>query len=161
LLIKPNDIIISACLISVIRIAILHSVDFLADPTYELAPLAVWGAVEVNLAIICACLTTLKPLVVRVFPRLLRSTAGYTATSHSGTLGYQYHAGQRTGTGASSPPRTHHGGGSRARGESAGFVKLDDHARSNESDEWEMEDLESVQRGVYLATPPKAYAKLP
>ncbi|KAK4044385.1 hypothetical protein C8A01DRAFT_31439 [Parachaetomium inaequale] len=149
-----------ACLMSVIRIATLHSMDLVADGTYELAPLAIWSAVEVNLAIICACLTTLKPLVVRVFPRLLQSAAGYTATS-SGTL--DYHGERRMGTAGASLPRTHHhssGSSSRPGGESAVSVKLDN-ARSDGSmtDEWEMEDLESVQRGVYLATPPKAYAR--
>ncbi len=34
-----------------------------------------------NLAIICACLTTLKPLIVHFFPTLL----GTTSTSRSGT----------------------------------------------------------------------------
>ncbi len=47
--------------------------DF-SDMPYNFAVLSHWSAVEVNLAIICACLTTLKPLVARFFPKLLGSS---------------------------------------------------------------------------------------
>jgi rhodopsin domain-containing protein len=46
-----------------------------ADPSWNLAVLAYWSAVEVNLAIVCGCLTTLRPLFVRLFPRLGVTTA--------------------------------------------------------------------------------------
>ena len=64
----------SVCLVSLIRIVTITRMDF-EDVTWKFAVLAYWGAVEVNLAIICACLMTLKPLVVRVWPTLLASTA--------------------------------------------------------------------------------------
>jgi hypothetical protein len=121
------------------------------DFTYHLATLAIWGSVEVNLAIICACLTTLKPLIVRMFPRLLKST--YMETPRS--LGY---IGRGTGTRTSA---------SRSRGtrgvelESGSFVKLCK-TRSNDSEEGGMDDLERhIQGGSYMAPPPKAYARLP
>jgi len=63
----------SVCVISILRIATIKSVDF-NDMTYSFTPLAYWGAVEINLAVICACLTTLKPLVDRLFPTLLGSS---------------------------------------------------------------------------------------
>jgi hypothetical protein len=63
----------SVCVISILRISTIRSVNF-NDMTYSFAPLAYWGAVEINLAVICASLTTLKPLVDRLFPRLLGST---------------------------------------------------------------------------------------
>ncbi len=47
--------------------------------------MAYWGAVEVNLAIICACLTTLKPLIVRLFPEFLGSMSSrFDITAHNG-----------------------------------------------------------------------------
>jgi hypothetical protein len=52
------------------------------DITYDMARIAYWGVVEVNLAIICACLTTIKPLLVKWFPRLLGSNVGTYATEH-------------------------------------------------------------------------------
>jgi len=57
--------------------------DFSSDPTYDLAILAYWGAVEVNLAIICACLATLKPLLHKLFPKLLGP--GYGGSTAYGT----------------------------------------------------------------------------
>ncbi|KAK4156609.1 hypothetical protein C8A00DRAFT_12471 [Chaetomidium leptoderma] len=138
-----------ACLISVIRIVVLSLMD-LSDMTHQLASLAVWGAVEVNLAIICACLTTLKPLIVRILPRLLKSS--YAADS--GQLAY---IDQGTGT-AARVSRNH---GTIVKAESASFVKLDN-ARSNDSEEYEIDDLEGqIQRGVYMAAPAKVYARLP
>lgn len=65
------------CLVSLIRIVSITRMSF-EDVTYKFSVLAYWGAVEVNLAIICACLTTLKPLVARVWPKLLASTRGTT-----------------------------------------------------------------------------------
>jgi hypothetical protein len=44
-----------------------------SDITYDFSVRAYWAAVEVNLAIICACLTTLKPLLAQVFPGLIES----------------------------------------------------------------------------------------
>lgn len=120
------------------------------DFTYHLATLAIWGSVEVNLAIICACLTTLKPLIVRTFPRLLRST--YIGTPRG--LGYIE---QQSGA-AVSASRGH---GTRAKHESESFVKLSN-VHSNDSEECEMDDLERhIQGGIYMAAPPKAYARLP
>ncbi|KAL1998463.1 hypothetical protein VTN02DRAFT_6125 [Thermoascus thermophilus] len=33
-----------------------------------------WSAIEVNVGVICACVPSLKPLVARVFPRMIRDT---------------------------------------------------------------------------------------
>lgn len=41
------------------------------DMTYDLAVVAYWGAVEVNLPIICACLATIRPLLNKLLPGLL------------------------------------------------------------------------------------------
>lgn len=35
--------------------------------------MTIWSCVELNIAIICACCMTLRPLVARLFPRLLSS----------------------------------------------------------------------------------------
>jgi len=63
----------SVCLISIIRLVSIRQLDF-SDVTWQFSRVAYWGAVEVNLAIIAACLTTLKPLLVRTFPNLLGSS---------------------------------------------------------------------------------------
>ena len=37
--------------------------------------IAIWSCVEVNVGICCACIPTLKPLIVRILPRLLTANA--------------------------------------------------------------------------------------
>lgn len=57
------------CVVSILRVYALNLLQKHAeDPTYYSAPTAYWSAIEANLAIVCASLPALKPLVVRVFP---------------------------------------------------------------------------------------------
>jgi hypothetical protein len=46
------------------------------DPPWVAADISTWANVEINLAIIIACIPTLKPLVANFCPRLLGSPAG-------------------------------------------------------------------------------------
>ena len=54
-----------------------------------------WSAIEVNVGIICACIPTLKPLVLRISPHLLlgkrdlTEKAGISAQSSSGTSQFE------------------------------------------------------------------------
>jgi hypothetical protein len=43
------------------------------DPTWAAVNISTWANVEINLAIIIACIPTLKPLVAKLCPRLLES----------------------------------------------------------------------------------------
>lgn len=57
------------CIVSVLRVVALN--DFgkhQDDATYYSAPAAFWSAIEANLAIVCASLPALKPLVVIIIP---------------------------------------------------------------------------------------------
>jgi fucose permease len=45
-----------------------------------------WSAVEVNVGITCACIPTLKPLIIRILPAMLYDPDGTRAGSHSRTL---------------------------------------------------------------------------
>ncbi|KAL4873126.1 hypothetical protein BDV12DRAFT_160421 [Aspergillus spectabilis] len=42
-----------------------------------------WSVVEVNVSVMCACVPSLKPLVARLVPKLIRDTEGSTQTSPS------------------------------------------------------------------------------
>ena len=41
------------------------------DPSWDSISMTHWNVVEVNVAIVCACLMTLKPLVSKLWPQLL------------------------------------------------------------------------------------------
>lgn len=61
----------SVCSISVARVVLLsQALDATTiDVTWDIAT-GIWTAVEVNVAIVCACLITLKPVGAKMFPRL-------------------------------------------------------------------------------------------
>lgn len=61
----------SVCLVSLLRLPSLITLSRSTDPTWDAATVAIWTCIELNIAIICACCMTLRPLVARVFPRLL------------------------------------------------------------------------------------------
>ena len=65
----------SVCIISVVRVILIWRVieSGNTDVTWNAAATANWNTFEVNIAIICACLTTIKPAVTRMFPNLLAS----------------------------------------------------------------------------------------
>ncbi|KAK5662176.1 hypothetical protein OQA88_8081 [Cercophora sp. LCS_1] len=63
----------SVCIISLTRALLLaRDVDRGAtDVTWDAAGTANWNSFEINIAILCACLTTMKPVFARFFPGLL------------------------------------------------------------------------------------------
>lgn len=54
-----------------------------ADFTYDSVPLSYWTCLEVNTAIVCACVMTLKPFLTHYFPSLTRSRPTSSPTGHS------------------------------------------------------------------------------
>ncbi|PGH07547.1 hypothetical protein AJ79_06217 [Helicocarpus griseus UAMH5409] len=73
------------CLMSILRLHGLITLYDSADPTWEQPATAYWSSIELNMGVICACLPTLKPLIVKISPRLLGterpSVSGYTGRS--------------------------------------------------------------------------------
>lgn len=63
--------------ISIIRIIYLDNMHKNADPDFAFvgAQFGFLSMIEVNAAIVVACLITLQPLLVRLFPRLLKTNA--------------------------------------------------------------------------------------
>lgn len=57
----------SVCLISVIRTIILNKLLYVEDQTWEMPVIANWSTVEMNTAIMCGCMPTLKPILSKVF----------------------------------------------------------------------------------------------
>ncbi|KAK3395257.1 hypothetical protein B0H63DRAFT_386009 [Podospora didyma] len=53
------------CLISVLRTIWLNTLLYSRDSTWDFVSIANWSAVEINIAVVCACLPTMKPLVTR------------------------------------------------------------------------------------------------
>ena len=47
------------------------------NPTREFFDVALWSDIEINVGIICACMPSLRLLLVRLFPKILGSTRQY------------------------------------------------------------------------------------
>ena len=65
----------SVCFISLIRLCYLYFGVQATDITQDVAGVSMWSAIELNVAIVCACLMVMKPLVARLFPRLCLENA--------------------------------------------------------------------------------------
>ncbi|KAH6853178.1 hypothetical protein B0I37DRAFT_317173 [Chaetomium sp. MPI-CAGE-AT-0009] len=72
------------CFISILRLLQLFRAQSDPDFTYVAAELSYLTAVEVNGAIVCACVVVLKPLLARFAPRLWGSSASSGSSSGSG-----------------------------------------------------------------------------
>ncbi|KAF5003104.1 hypothetical protein FDECE_10339 [Fusarium decemcellulare] len=64
------------CIISIIRIRTLKVAASTKDPNWDNVDAAIWSFLEVAIAIIAACLPTLRPLFSRLMPRLFASSLG-------------------------------------------------------------------------------------
>ncbi|OBT53598.1 hypothetical protein VE04_07440 [Pseudogymnoascus sp. 24MN13] len=53
------------------------------DFSYNASTALMWSAVEVNVGVICACIPTLKPLVQRILPSMLRDRPGWSTVYDS------------------------------------------------------------------------------
>ncbi|KAL5594390.1 hypothetical protein BROUX41_001325 [Berkeleyomyces rouxiae] len=59
------------------------------DLMWYLAPALMWSTVEVNLGIVWACIPTLKPLIIRIIPRLVVGPHFNSKSSVSGSRGQE------------------------------------------------------------------------
>jgi hypothetical protein len=61
---------LSATIVSIMRLRSLIYFANSSNPTWDQFELANWSTIEVNVAMICSCLPSLRLLLVRLFPRL-------------------------------------------------------------------------------------------
>ncbi|KAK3670136.1 hypothetical protein LTR78_009983 [Recurvomyces mirabilis] len=69
------------CIVSILRLQSLYVVSKASDVSWNNPFAAIWSSVELNTAILCSCLPTLKTCVSRYFPRFF----GNTRHTHSGS----------------------------------------------------------------------------
>lgn len=60
------SVVITSCL----RLTTLNLQAETSDPTYDIAS-TMWTVIEMNVAIVCACLPQIRPLIIKLFPRLM------------------------------------------------------------------------------------------
>ncbi|KAM0328593.1 hypothetical protein ACHAQA_005001 [Verticillium albo-atrum] len=98
---------LGVCVLSAVRLArhlrYHDTFDFFMDLTWTAVPIANLNCIEVHTAIICACLTTLKPLLAQMFPRF---TCSRPAKSPTANPMYRYERPLTIGTQITRHPRT-------------------------------------------------------
>jgi hypothetical protein len=57
-----------------VRLSTLDAAATTADPTWDNTEAALWSFLELSIAILAVCLPTLRPLVLKIFPRLMQNS---------------------------------------------------------------------------------------
>ena len=63
--VRLQDTLARACIASIIRLQVLRLSTTSPDRTWDSYYSAIYGAIEINLAIVCACVVTLRPMFRR------------------------------------------------------------------------------------------------
>jgi hypothetical protein len=72
-------VVVTSCL----RMTTLNNNATTSDATWDISA-TMWTIIEMNIAIVCACLPMIRPLIVRIFPFLRnKSSEGYNHHGHS------------------------------------------------------------------------------
>jgi hypothetical protein len=93
----------SVTVMSVLRLRSLVSFSATANKTWEFYDVSVWSTIEICVGIMCACLPTIRLLLVRIFPVL----AGTTFKSTSYVLPASSRAKSAEARGTTSNATTH------------------------------------------------------
>ncbi|KAI5465388.1 hypothetical protein BGZ63DRAFT_450305 [Mariannaea sp. PMI_226] len=64
-------VVITSCL----RVTTINIASTTHDVTYDISS-TMWTIIEMNVAIICACLPMIRPIIVRLFPKLMPKSSG-------------------------------------------------------------------------------------
>jgi len=74
------------CIVSILRLYTLRLMErHMSDPTWYATYLAYWSSIEVNVAIVCACMPALNQLMKKLFPTTWKSsTRQYELRDESG-----------------------------------------------------------------------------
>lgn len=83
-------VVITSCL----RMTTINITATSPDTTFDIAS-TMWTIIEMNVAIVCACLPMIRPLIVKIFPKLMPKSSsrnkygyGYGGTSGKASRGY-------------------------------------------------------------------------
>ncbi|KAL1856703.1 hypothetical protein Plec18170_003674 [Paecilomyces lecythidis] len=71
-------------IVAIIRVVVFWFNRWNTNPSVQLQPIVYWSVVETHIAVICACLPTLRAMLVHLFPKLFPN-AGDNSTAHKNT----------------------------------------------------------------------------
>lgn len=73
---------------SILRLQSLVAFANSANPTWDQVGISLWSTIEINVGVICACMPTIRLILIRLVPRLSDSSQNgyYSNTSNNGRL---------------------------------------------------------------------------
>jgi rhodopsin domain-containing protein len=80
-MLKPS---LSVTIVSILRLVYLITYASSHNPTWEQFDAAKWSTIETNVGVICACMPTMRLILVRSFPRLTDSVRSMTGRAKKG-----------------------------------------------------------------------------
>ncbi|KAG8156309.1 hypothetical protein KVR01_013844 [Diaporthe batatas] len=83
--------VVCICIVSIIRLVLLATIPVGPDYSYTGVDTIYWSLIEVNTAIVCASVMTLKPLFNRIFAASTRQTTGTPEDGAAGPVGHPQH----------------------------------------------------------------------
>lgn len=83
----------SVTVVSIVRLQSLVNFSNSSNPTWDNLLVSQWSTIEVNVGIICACMPTLRLILLKIFPALSSTTRNY-GTNNS--FGDKYATGPST-----------------------------------------------------------------
>ncbi|PMD32586.1 hypothetical protein L207DRAFT_639887 [Hyaloscypha variabilis F] len=72
------------CIISLVRLSALKTATGLSDPTWNNTDAATWSYLELSIAILAACLPTLRPLAIKFVPGFISSPSEQSPPNSNG-----------------------------------------------------------------------------
>lgn len=82
IVLKPQLTLASVCIIAVLRLYYLYRATVSTDLTYDNVAPATWSSIELNVAIMCASVPALRPVISVMFPRFISTVGSKTSPSH-------------------------------------------------------------------------------
>jgi hypothetical protein len=73
----------SVTIVSILRLQSLVHFASSSNPTWDQADVISWSNIEINVGIICACMPSLRVILVRSFPRIMGSTKDNTQPQYA------------------------------------------------------------------------------
>ncbi|KFY07466.1 hypothetical protein V492_07128 [Pseudogymnoascus sp. VKM F-4246] len=80
------------CITSVIRLKSLYEISVSPDTALDGVNAAIWSGIEINVALACASLPAIKPLIAKAVPHFLSSSRGERSTRRNNVTGGYDHA---------------------------------------------------------------------
>lgn len=82
----------SVCVTSIIRLKSLYEISVSPDTALDGVNAGIWSGIEINVALACASLPAIKPLISKVVPHFLSSSRGERSTRQNNASGGYDHA---------------------------------------------------------------------